>query len=169
MGESGRGTLEVVGAEGTAEVAWVGPEAVYQPLTGDPLLLGGPRSATVAEWVAVAHDDPYPSAAIQLLDQFRAQRTGDVVIATREGWDLRERWEVPEHRAGHGSLVPSHMLVPLWASVPVPTRPIRSVDVFPAMLDWLGEPIPDGLCGEPVWLPGASVAGRHPSLDFAEV
>ena len=170
VGESGRGTLEVIGAGGTAEVASVGPEVVYQPLTGDPLLLGGPRSATVAEWVAAAQNDVYPNAAAQLLDQFRAPRTGDLVIAAREGWDLRERWEVPEHRAGHGSLVRSHMLVPLWASAPVPAGLIRSVDVFPAILDWLGEPIPQGLCGQPVWLPGTQHrrVGR-PTLDFAEV
>ena len=169
-GESGRGTLEVVGAEGTAEVDSAGPDVVYRPLTGDPLLLGGPRAATAAEWVTAAQDDPYPDAAVQLLDQFRAPRTGDLVIAAREGWDLRDGWEFPEHRAGHGSLVRSHMLVPLWASQPVPAGPVRSVDVFPALLNWLGEPIPPGICGEPVWMPGTRRRGtRRPTPVFAEV
>jgi hypothetical protein len=143
---------------------------VYRPVTGDPLLLGGSRAAAAAEWIAAAQDDPYPDAAVQLLDQFRAPRTGDLVIAAREGWDLRDRWEFPEHRAGHGSLVRSHMLVPLWASEPVPAGPVRSVDVFPALLDWLGEPIPPGICGEPVWLPGTQRRRvRRPTPVFAEV
>jgi hypothetical protein len=76
-------------------------------------------------------------------------------VAAREGWDLRRRFEYPEHRAGHGSLVRSHMLVPLWSSEPVPTTGIRTTDVFPAMLDWIGEAIPAGICAPGSWLPGA--------------
>jgi hypothetical protein len=153
-GESGGGALEVVGAKGVAEIRAAGREVRYRPLTGDPLLLGGARECTPAEWLAAARSDPYPDAAVQLLDQFRSPRAGDLVIAAREGWDLRKRWEYPEHRAGHGSLVRSHMLVPLWASEPVPDGLVRTVDVFPAMMDWLGEPVPSGICGESTWLPG---------------
>jgi hypothetical protein len=42
----------------------------------------------------------------------------------------------------------------VWSSAPLPAEPIRTVDLFPAMLSWLGETIPPGLDGEPVWLPG---------------
>lgn len=167
VGESGGGALEVVGAEGVAEISVAGSQVVYRPLTGDPLLLGGGREFTPAQWLAAARRDPYPDAAVQLLDQFRAPRTGDLVVAAREGWDLRKRWEYPEHRAGHGSLVRSHMLVPLWASVPVPDGPVRSVDVFPAMMDWLGEPVPAGICGESTWMPGTvrdGTTGPEPVL-----
>jgi hypothetical protein len=46
------------------------------------------------------------------------------------------------------------MQTPVWSSAPLPAEPIRTVDLFPAMLSWLGEAIPPGLDGEPIWLPG---------------
>jgi hypothetical protein len=46
------------------------------------------------------------------------------------------------------------MQTPVWSSAPLPAEPIRTVDLFPAILNWLGEPVPPGLDGEPVWLPG---------------
>jgi hypothetical protein len=91
---------------------------------------------------------------VQLLDQFRASRTGDLVVVAKEGYDFRDRFEVPEHRSGHGSLTRAHMQIPVWTSVPGPAVPVRSVDLFPAMLEWLGEPVPAGIDGQPVWTPG---------------
>jgi hypothetical protein len=46
------------------------------------------------------------------------------------------------------------MQVPIWANVPVPEGTLRTVDLFPAMLSWLGEPIPEGIDGQPRWQPG---------------
>ncbi|HMV34136.1 MAG TPA: hypothetical protein PKA50_18600, partial [Gemmatimonadales bacterium] len=109
---------------------------------------------TPAEWLAASWDGPYPDAAVQLLDQFRAPRTADLLVVAREGYDFRERFEVPEHKAGHGSLIRAHMQVPVWASVPVPAEPLRTVDVFPAMLEWLGVPVPGGIDGQRAWSPG---------------
>ncbi len=131
---------------------------------GDPLELGGPFAGTAAEWLAETWDRPFPDAGPQLLDQFRAHRTGDMVVMAREGYDFRERFEVPEHRSGHGSLVRSHMQTPLWASVPLPGGPLRTVDVFPAMLSWLGVPVPEGIEASGAWLPVAKAA---PSGDFS--
>ena len=62
-------------------------------------------------------------------------------------------YEIPEHRAGHGSLFRAHMHTPLWTSHPLPRAPLRTVDLFPAMTDWLGIPIPQAIDGEAVWLP----------------
>src|SRR2546422_7145058 len=53
----------------------------------------------------------------QLVQLFSSARTGDVVLAAARGSDFREAWEIPEHRAGHGSLIADHMEVPLAASV----------------------------------------------------
>ncbi len=80
---------------------------------------------------------------------FSSARTGDVVLAAARGSDFREAWEIPEHRAGHGSLIADHMEVPLAASVPLPDAPIRTVDLMPTMLETLGLPIPAGLDGIP--------------------
>jgi hypothetical protein len=87
------------------------------------------------------------------LDQFRSSRTGDLIVVAREGTDFRKRFEIPEHKAGHGSLFKGHTQVPAWSSQPGLTTPVRTVDLFPAMLDWLGVPIPAGIDGDPVWLP----------------
>jgi hypothetical protein len=124
--------------------------------------VGGARSGSVREWLESTWDADYPDAAYHLLDQFRADRTGDLLVVAREGYDFRRRFEVPEHRAGHGSLTRSHMQTPVWSSAPLPAEPIRTVDLFPAMLSWLGEPIPAGLDGEPVWLPGERRARTSP-------
>jgi hypothetical protein len=85
-------------------------------------------------------------------------------VIAREGYDFRARFEVPEHKAGHGSLIRAHMQTPVWSSRPIPPAPLRTVDLFPAMLDWLGVPAPEGLDGELVWAPGhpAEVAAASP-------
>jgi arylsulfatase A-like enzyme len=168
-GESGDGGLELVSHDGTAEIRRLGSRIAYRPRTGDPLRLGETRVASADEWLAYGACDPFPDAAVQLLDQFRASRTGDLVVAANEGFDLRERYEVPEHRAGHGSAMRAHMQIPLWASQPLPTAPMRSVDVFPALLDWIGEPIPPGIDGRAIWLPGTErTASRARPVAAAE-
>ncbi|MBL8235172.1 MAG: hypothetical protein JNL98_42105, partial [Bryobacterales bacterium] len=108
------------------------------------------------ECLARTFDSTYPDAAAQLLDQFRSPRTGDLIVVAREGYDFRDRWEIPEHKAGHGSLFRAHMQVPLWANHALPGTPMRTVDVFASLLEWLGEPAPAVLDAEPVWTPGAA-------------
>ncbi len=98
VGPSDRRTVE------TAEIQRAGNEIRYRPMTGDPLQLGGPLNLTEAEWLERTWDAAYPDACVQLLDQFRARRAGDLLVVAREGYDLRQRFEVPEHKSGHGSL-----------------------------------------------------------------
>ena len=163
-GTGGTGAIKVLSADGEALIVREGERIGYRPLRGDPLELGGVFSGTAAEWLAETWDRPYPDAGPQLLDQFRSRRTGDMVVVAREGYDFRERFEVPEHRSGHGSLVRSHMQTPLWSSAPLPGGPLRTVDVFPAMLSWLGVPVPDGIDAAGTWRP---VAKPAPSGDFS--
>jgi Type I phosphodiesterase / nucleotide pyrophosphatase len=160
--EAGDGGVWVAGDGGTAIVRRTPAGISYRPVSGDPLGVGGARSGSVREWLESTWDADYPDAAYHLLDQFRADRTGDLLVVAREGYDFRRRFEVPEHRAGHGSLTRSHMQTPVWSSAPLPAEPIRTVDLFPAMLSWLGEPIPAGLDGERVWLPGERRARTSP-------
>ena len=151
--EDGAGGLAVVSADGEARVGREGDRIVYQPARGDPLELGGPFSGTESEWLAATWDRPFPDAGPQLLDQFRSVRAGDLLVIAREGYDFRERFEVPEHRSGHGSLVRSHMQTPLWSNLPVPDGPVRTVEVFTAMLSWLGVEAPAGIDAAGAWLP----------------
>ncbi|MDQ3427839.1 MAG: alkaline phosphatase family protein [Gemmatimonadota bacterium] len=152
-GESEAGGLWVESDRGRAQVRQEGETIVYAPASGDPLFLGGPKRTSEREWLDATWNSPYPDALSCLLDQFRAPRTGDLLVVAREGYDFRRRFEVPEHRAGHGSLIRAHMQTPLWSSHPLPDMPIRTVDLFPAMLDWLGCPLPTDIDGASVWLP----------------
>jgi hypothetical protein len=157
------GTVRVLGAEGEALVIREAGRIRYQPRSGDPLSLGTGRILTASEWLAASAEGAYPDACVQLLDQFRAPRSGDLIVIAREGYDFRRRFEVPEHKSGHGSLIRAHMQVPVWASVPAPISVVRTVDLFPAMLEWLGVEPPRDIDGESVWRPGraATVASGH--------
>ena len=152
--ELAEGGVWVSDLDGAARLRRTPAGIVYEPLTGDPLGCGGSRAGSVRDWLEATWDAPYPDAAYHLLDQFRSPRTGDFVVVARDGYDFRKRFEIPEHRSGHGSLVRSHMQTPVWSSEPLPAEPVRTVDLFPAMLDWLDVPVPPGLDGEPVWRPG---------------
>jgi hypothetical protein len=152
--ESGDGGIRLISREGEAELRRTAGEVSYLPVTGDPLCVGGPCLRSDRDWLEATWEDPFPDAAVQLLDQFRASRTGDLVVVAKEGFDFRRRFEIPSHRAGHGSLVRAHMQIPLWSSRPIPAEPLRSVDLFPSMLAWLGLDVPDGIDGQLVWHPG---------------
>jgi hypothetical protein len=157
-GEDQPGTVRLADRAGEALVVHEGhrERIRYEPLTGDPLELSGPRALSPSDWLEATWNGPYPDACVQLLDQFRAPRTGDLVVVAREGFDFRRRFEIPEHKAGHGSLIQAHMQVPIWTSVPAPAGVLRTVDLFPAMLDWLGEPVPAGIDGQLSWSPGTA-------------
>jgi len=154
--ESGDEQLTVADETGEATLARNDGLIRYQPVTGDPLRIGGRLEGTHREWLAHTWNAALPDAAYQLLDQFRASRAGDLVVVGNEGYDFRRRFEIPEHRAGHGSLVRAHMHTPLWANRRLGTAPLRTIDLFPTMLDWLGEPVPQGIDGELVWVCNAT-------------
>ena len=122
-----------------------------------------PRSlATAMRGWRAPSTRPIPDAAVHLLDQFSSPRAGDLVLAAREGYDFRGRFEIPEHKSGHGSLIRAHMQTPLWTNRPLPHVPMRTADVFPALLDWLDVPVPDGIDGRAVWQPGRAAREHHP-------
>jgi hypothetical protein len=152
--ESESGGIWLESEQGSARLSSRNGNVAYQPVSGDPLQLGGPWGASARDWLQATWDSPFPDAAFHLMDQFRTQRSGDLLVIAREGYDFRGRFEVPEHRAGHGSLIRAHMQTPVWSSQPIPAEPVRTVDLFPAMLDWLSVAIPEGIDGESVWLPG---------------
>jgi hypothetical protein len=152
--ESEAGGVWVESAEGSARIKDEGDRVSYLPVTGDPLMIGRSWSASSREWLEATWDGPFPDAPFHLLDQFRSRRSGDLLVIAREGYDFRARFEVPEHKAGHGSLIRAHMQTPVWSSHPIPAAPLRTVDLFPTMLDWLGVSVPQRLDGELVWAPG---------------
>jgi type I phosphodiesterase/nucleotide pyrophosphatase len=157
--ESEAGGIWVGSAGGSALLRARGDRIAYEPSSGDPLRLGGAWSGSSRAWLERSWNSPYPDAPYHLLDQFRSRRSGDLLVIAHEGYDFRGRFEVPEHREGHGSLIRAHMQTPVWSSVPLPKPPLRTADLFPSMLHWLGVPIPGPLDGELVWQPHRS----HPA------
>jgi Type I phosphodiesterase / nucleotide pyrophosphatase len=151
--ESERGGIWIGSRNGEAYLRRTGGEIAYETASGDPLAVGDSWSGTLRESLEHTWDGVYPDAAFQLLDQFRSPRSGDLLAVAREGYDFRDRYEIPEHKSGHGSLTRVHMQTPVWASRPLPAVPYRTVDLFPSMLQWLGVKVPKGLDGELLWHP----------------
>jgi Type I phosphodiesterase / nucleotide pyrophosphatase len=154
--ESMSGSIWIANSSGEARITQEGDRISYEPLTGDPLDVGNAWTASGREWLEATWNAPYPDAPFHLIDQFRSGRTGDLLVIAREGYDFRGRFEVPEHRAGHGSLIRAHMQTPVWSSHPIPPVPLRTVDLFPSMLHWLGVSPVSGIDGELVWAPDRS-------------
>lgn len=163
-GEDEKSGLRLACAEGEATLRESGERITYTPLTGDPLRLGKVVAGTSEGWLEATFDAAFPDAAVHLFDQFRSHRAGDLVVIANEGFDFRRRFEIPEHKSGHGSLIRAHMLTPVWSNRPVPQAALRTIDLFPAMLDWLRIPAPNGIDGRPVWLPRTDLAPTLPAF-----
>jgi hypothetical protein len=145
------GGIRVLSGSGEAEVRRTADGRIsYARMSGDPLRLEQDLSADEREWLEASWDAPFPDAPFHLVDQFRAARTGDLLVVANEGYDFRERFEVPEHKSGHGSMFRAHMQTPVWSSHPGFATPLRTVDLFPTMLEWLGVRVPS-------WINAASV------------
>jgi len=145
----GRGGVTAWAAGRRARLVEQGSAIRYEPGDGDPLELGGPCELSDRDMLARSRASGLPDAPRQLLQLFRTSRAGDLALAARLGSDFRGPWEIPEHKSGHGSLIPDHMEVPIAASVRLPSVALRTVDLMPAMLETLGVPVPAGLDGVP--------------------
>ena len=89
----------------------------------------------------------YPDAPYQLAHIFTSPRCGDLVISALPGYDLRLKYEDPEHKASHGSLHREHMLVPVLCNIKLPEVPMRTVDIFPTYMKLMGHNIPQNIDG----------------------
>lgn len=138
----------VVSREGRARLIDLGDGRIrYEIETADVLELSD-SSTTMCdrEWLAWSIDGRYPDAPAQLLQLFRTSRAGDLVISATENADLRDDWEVPEHRSGHGGLTHEHMRCLVAVNREL-EAPVRSVDLFPMIAEHLGHQVPDGIDG----------------------
>jgi hypothetical protein len=105
----------------------------------DPLCCGPFAGLTEEEVLSLTFHSPRPDACLQLTQLFRGERSGDIVVSARRGFDLRARWEVPEHHSTHGAFVPAQMHVPVIISHPIAADHFRTVDVFPTVLRLMGK------------------------------
>ena len=117
----------------------------YQFTGTDPLGYGVHyNNLSSREALRETYNSLYPDGIVQLWQIFKGERTGDLVLSAETGYDLRARYEVPEHRATHGALIAEHLHIPLATNYPIAEPCIRSVDIFPTVLS---------LCGHNVAVP----------------
>ena len=114
----------------------------YQFTGTDPLGYGVHyKNLSSREALRKTYDSSYPDGIVQLWQIFNAERTGDLVLSAESGYDLRARYEIPEHHATHGGLIAEHMHIPLATNYPIAEQSIRSVDVFPTVLSLCGHKV----------------------------
>lgn len=108
----------------------------------DPLGYGvSYENLSSTEALQLTYDSPSPDGIVQLWQIFKSDRTGDLVLNAESGYDLRSRYKIMDHRASHGGLIPEHLYIPLASNHPLDERYIRSVDIFPTVLNLCGHTI----------------------------
>jgi hypothetical protein len=119
----------------------------YIPVTADVLRIGCMAAVhSPREWLRRTYDGPYPDGPVQLTQIFQSARAGDLIVVAGPRADLRAEWEIPEHHSGHGSLIAEHMRCLMALNKPV-AGPLRTVDLFPLVMEHLGHPVPNGIDG----------------------
>ncbi len=145
------GAISVLSKRGRARIRSDQNKIYYDVMGSDPFGYPAlPAVMTSREALEKTYRTDYPDGIVQMLQLFRSSRTGDCVISSKKGWDLRKRFEFPEHHSSHGGLIKEHMLVPFFANVPLPNIPMRTCDIFPTILKLMGRPIPEGIDGIPL-------------------
>ncbi len=140
--EPGEGLL-VESRRGRARLRLGGERLRYAVEGSDPFGYGPlPEELTPEDSLARTIGSDYPDAPFQIAHLMTAPRAGDVVLSATPGFDLRLKYEHPEHHASHGSLHATHMRVPILANLPLADRPARTVDIFPTILMLLGHETP---------------------------
>ncbi|OGQ06214.1 MAG: hypothetical protein A3F82_09040 [Deltaproteobacteria bacterium RIFCSPLOWO2_12_FULL_44_12] len=148
MVRNDEGGVDILSKRGEASLQLVGGNLKYEVKKQDPFgyenVSGNLNHKEVLE--KTCHTN-YPDALCQIGHLFKASRTGDIVLSATPGFDLRLKYEIPEHKGSHGSLHREHMSVPVVTNVPLPAKVLRTVDVFPTTLKLLGKNIPKAIDG----------------------
>jgi hypothetical protein len=137
-GPHGESAYKIVASRGSAVIVRRDGRYTYEPLEGDPLGLGALMTPlNEQEALAATFDSDYPDALVQIDQLFSCDRSGDLVVISKNGHDLREAYEWPEHHSSHGSLHREHMRVPLLVNRKgLRPGPARTADVFNTILTY---------------------------------
>ncbi len=168
-GQTADGGVRLRTAAGEGDIRWLDGVCSYQYRGIDPLGCGPFTGLNSDEVLEATFDAARPDAALQLPQLFRAERSGDLVVSARQGFDLRARWEFPEHHSTHGALVAAQMHVPVIISHPIEADRFRTADVFPTVLRLMGKEPELGLDGvprvAPQSRPSAAINGPYGRID----
>ena len=147
--KNGNGEVVVRSKRGTVRMKLAGNMITYIVNGSDPFgyNLGENVTLTTEEFLSKTINTDYPDAPYQLLHIFTSPRCGDVILSATPGYDLRDKYEDPEHKGSHGSLHREHMLVPVLCNTKLADREMRTVDVFPTYLKLMGYEVPANIDG----------------------
>ena len=141
-GQSEEGAIIVQNRSGVGRITCEDATFSYQFQGNDPLGYGIPyQNLSYRDALIHTYESDYPDGLVQLWQIFQGDRTGDLVLSAQPGYDLRARYEYPEHHATHGALNAEQMFVPLAINFPIETEFIRTVDLFPTVLSQFGHTI----------------------------
>ncbi len=134
-----KGEIVVISNSGKAIINDKESSIFYQPLEDDPFEYNIKEGLySEQELLNLTFNSKYPDSIIQLLQIFKSNRCGDIVVSAKKGWDFRERFEIPEHKSSHGSLREEHMKVPIITNRKIKTNDaIRTVDLYPTVLAFI--------------------------------
>lgn len=136
-GRSAEGGVVVASRRGRAHVV-EDPDGrvTYLLKGGDPFGYEAiPQVMKAHEMLSLTRDTDYPDGIVQMLQLFRSQRSGDLVISADRSCDISGTEGVS---STHGSLHRDHIMVPFLSSVPFAGTTIRTADVFLQTLNFLG-------------------------------
>ena len=141
-GQSDDGSIIVQNRSGVGKITCEDETFSYQFQGADPLGYGVCyQNLSFRDALIDTYDSEYPDGLVQLWQIFQGDRTGDLVLSADPGYDLRARYEYPEHHATHGALHAEQMFVPLALNLPIKTEFIRTVDLFPMVLSQFGRTV----------------------------
>ncbi|MBX7149677.1 alkaline phosphatase family protein [bacterium] len=141
--ERGHGYFKV--HDSKVDYEWSG----YEPLNLN--LPEKPKNVSMSfdDSYAKTFNTHYPDVFYQLHMLFKSPRSGDVIVSAKPGHDLRDKYEVPEHKASHGSICPEHMKIPFIINHPITNKTaMRSMDVYPTILKLLGKNLSHSIDGK---------------------
>lgn len=141
------GSVHLKTSAGEATILWREGLCSYDFRGVDPLGCGAFGCLDAEAVLQRTFTSPHPDACMQLAQLFRAERCGDLLVSAHQGYDLRARWEFPEHRSTHGALVAAQMHVPVIISHPLQADNFRTADVFPTVLRLMGKEPAEGIDG----------------------
>ncbi len=112
----------------------------YHPITADVLGIGEKENLNFQECFDQTLETEYPDALWQCHQLMQSPRAGDVAISAANGYDLRDFWEIPEHKGSHGSLHWEHMHVPLLTNQKNHiSEPKRTTEIHPIIKNWIDQ------------------------------
>jgi len=137
-GRSAKGGIMVASRKGRAHVV-EDPDGrlTYLVKGGDPFGYKDiPQVMKSTEALRLTAESDYPDGIMQVLQIFRSQRTGDLVVSADRLCNLMTGGSANDDV--HGSLHADHVIVPFMSNVPLDMGIIRTADVFSLSLSFLG-------------------------------